>query len=75
MTKELIRDFYEVASEAMDSIAKHLKPGMKLALIAYRPGIPEREMVLTDGDLKDVVEVIQRRINHPAVFGPNAGTH
>jgi hypothetical protein len=57
---DMIRTFYERASELLDEIVG-LTKGAKATLILRQPGKPEQDILLTDDDLEEAVSLIRRR--------------
>lgn len=49
------------ASQRLDDIRSCFKPGAKLFLAVRAPGYPERDFVLTDDNLDEVMALIERR--------------
>lgn len=55
---ERVRD--EVADH-LEQIKSLFKPGAKISVFVRWPHLPDRDFILTDDDLNEVVEMIDRR--------------
>lgn len=73
---------FEIAN-ALADLEQYFKPGVKLTCIVRRPRHPEQDIVITNDDLKEVAQAIERRRAaeerpypiidpEPAVLRPNA---
>lgn len=56
-----LENFHLEVSDALDRIAKYLKPGAKTTFIARFPGFPERDILITDDSPEELAQLIQRR--------------
>lgn len=51
-----------IAQDLLD-IERMFRPGVKLTLVARRPGAPDQDIVVTGDDLSEVIETLQIRRN------------
>lgn len=55
--------FHQAANDALVKLSEHCLPDVKLALVIYTPGKPERDIVLEDQglDRNEVISALRRR--------------
>ena len=62
--EEILARVFDVLANHMDSIMKIFKPGMLAAIVIWRPGEPDQDIVMNhpDSTLDEIIEVVARRI-------------
>ena len=57
----LIDDVQDAVGAHMDAIRKRFKPGVKLTVMVRSPGFPDRDFVMTDDEIPELVLMLSRR--------------
>lgn len=55
-----------IISDHMDEILSLFKPGAKIAVVVRYPGHPERDLVMTNDLLGEIIGCLQRRMRSDA---------
>jgi hypothetical protein len=61
-----LEDVNDACASHLATIATYFKPGAKLCLTVRFPGLPERDFLLTDDALPEVVAMLTRRMEQAA---------
>lgn len=48
-------------AERMDEVITQFKPGVKITVVVRAPGYDERDFLMTDDAIDDVIALLQRR--------------
>lgn len=64
-----------IVSDHMCEILRLFKPGAKIAIVVRSPGFPERDFIMTNDTLPELIGCLERRARargepHPAVSPP-----
>jgi hypothetical protein len=73
MTNDLVRARENVAA-AMEDIVRMFKPGAKIAVLVRAPGFPDRDLLMTDDDLDELIAMIRRRKAVEPSLQPTGGS-
>ena len=57
----LLAEVQEEVSGYMDEIIRLFKPGAKIAVLVRSPEFPDRDFIMTDDDLDELISMISRR--------------
>ncbi|MDT6941912.1 hypothetical protein RI570_17555 [Brucella pseudogrignonensis] len=56
-----LEDATHITAGAMDQILACFKSGSKITVLVRTPGLPDRDFCMTDDNLSEVAEMIERR--------------
>jgi len=56
-----LADVGATISDHMDNILRLFKPGAKIAVVMRHPGFPERDLVMTNDAIAEVIACLERR--------------
>jgi len=51
----------EIVSDLMDEILACFKPGVKIAVIVRMPGYNDRDFMMTDDEIPELIALLERR--------------
>jgi hypothetical protein len=51
----------ETVAAAMDDILREFKPGAKIAVLVRSPGHPDRDFVMTNDGIAELIAMLERR--------------
>ncbi|MBP0492221.1 hypothetical protein [Roseomonas indoligenes] len=69
MTAVKVYLFSREAENALVDLAEMLAPDAKMTLVVYFDGKPEQDIIITNGNLGEVVAAVERRRTVPADGG------
>lgn len=52
---------YVAAADCLESMSQHWTVPVKLTLIVRQPGFPERDFLVSDDEMDEIIALVQRR--------------
>ncbi len=65
-----LEDAQPIIADHMDGILGCFKPGVKIAVLVRTPGFPERDFLMTDDVIPELMNLLARRAAVPADNAP-----
>lgn len=57
----LLDETAQIVSDHMENIVKLFKPGVKITVLVRKPGMPDRDFMMTDDEIPALREMLDRR--------------